>query len=166
MKKFIRNVTKEKKISGRRSAGNPPGQKFEKRTPLPDRCPLYPSEVFDFHADSGARARDLMERIHINMAAKKRSTVRKEVKKTLLEQLKNKGADVALFMDQIEDYMAMWDLKEQLIEDIRKYGIRTPDGKDNTSAKQLPIVNRQMLALLKILRIDTEGVINGDEDEL
>ena len=100
------------------------------------------------------------------MATKKRSTVRKEVKKTLLEQLKNKGADVALFMDQIEDYMAMWDLKEQLIEDIRKYGIRTPDGKDNTSAKQLPIVNRQMLALLKILKIDTEGVINGNEDEL
>lgn len=101
------------------------------------------------------------------MALKKRETVRKEVKKSLIEQLRNKGADIALFTDQIEDYMAMWDLKEQLKDDIRDTGLRTRDGKDNASPKQLPIVNRQMLALLKILGISTDNIIrDGEGDDL
>lgn len=100
------------------------------------------------------------------MAAKKRATVRKNVRKTLLEQLKRRGADIALFEDQVEDYMAMWDLKEALIEDIRETGLRTVDGKDNASPKQLPIVNRQMLALLKTLKIAPDDVLIGGEDDL
>ena len=99
------------------------------------------------------------------MSKKKRSTIRKEVKKSLVDQLKRKGADIALFKDQVDDYMAMWDLKEQLIEDIRETGLRTSDGKDNSSPKQLPIVNRQMLSLLKILQIAPDDVlIEGDDD--
>ena len=43
------------------------------------------------------------------MATKKRSTVRKSVRKSLIEQLKRRGSDIALFEDQIEDYMAQWD---------------------------------------------------------
>jgi hypothetical protein len=100
------------------------------------------------------------------MAAKKRATVRKNVRKTLLEQLKRRGADIALFEDQVEDYMAMWDLKEALIEDIRETGLRTVDGKDNASPKQLPIVNRQMLALLKTLKIAPDDVLIEGEDDL
>lgn len=100
------------------------------------------------------------------MAAKKRSTVRKSVRKSLIEQLKRRGADIALFEDQIEDYMAMWDLKEALIDDIRETGLRTNDGKDNTSAKQLPIVNRQMLAQLKMLKIAPDDVLIEGEDDL
>ena len=100
------------------------------------------------------------------MAAKKRATVRKNVRKSLIEQLKRRGADIALFEDQIEDYMAMWDLKEALIDDIRETGLRTGDGKDNTSAKQLPIVNRQMLAQLKMLKIAPDDVLIEGEDDL
>ena len=64
------------------------------------------------------------------------------------------------------DELKNWEGAAQPRAMIDSIQIRTPDGKDNTSAKQLPIVNRQMLALLKIMKIDTEGVINGDEDEL
>lgn len=100
------------------------------------------------------------------MATKSRKTVRKEVRKSLIEQLKNKGADIALFTDQVEDYMQLWDLKELLISDIRETGLRTSDGKDNTSPKQLPIVNRQMLALLKTLGVTTDGIIGEEDDDL
>ena len=101
------------------------------------------------------------------MGVKKRETVRKEVKKTLEEQLRTKGADIALFRDQIDDYMSLWDLKEMLIRDIRTTGLRLDDGKDNSSPKQLPIVNRQMLAILKTLNITTDMVVlkDGEDDD-
>lgn len=100
------------------------------------------------------------------MAAKKRSTVRKQVRKSLVDQLKRKGADIVLFEDQVDDYMALWDLKELLIEDIKSTGLRTRDGKDNASPKQLPIVNRQMLAVLKTLQIAPDDVLAEDDDDL
>ncbi len=54
----------------------------------------------------------------------KRETVRKRVKTSLEDQLKAKGADIDLFIDQIKDYMTMWDLKEQLKDDIEENGLR------------------------------------------
>lgn len=97
----------------------------------------------------------------------KRETVRKRVKKSLVEQLVAKGADVEIFMDQINDYMAMWDLKECLKDDITKNGLRmlyiTANGgkaeKDNPSVKQLPAVNKQMLMLLKQMDISTDKAV-------
>ena len=71
-----------------------------------------------------------------------------------------------MFEDQIEDYMAQWDLKEALIDDIRETGLRTEDGKDNSSVKMLPIVNRQMLAILKALKITPDDVLIEGEDDL
>ncbi len=100
------------------------------------------------------------------MAKKKRSTIRKEVRKSLVEQLKRKGADIELFTDLVDDYMEMWDLKEMLIADIRYTGLRTSDGKDNASPKQLPIINRQMLSLLKTLQIAPDDVLIEGEDDL
>ena len=100
------------------------------------------------------------------MAVKSRKTRRKEIRKSLIEQLENKGADIALFADQVEDYMQLWELKEMLIEDIRETGLRISDGKDNTSPKQLPIVNRQMLALLKVLGVTTDGIVGEEDDDL
>ena len=100
------------------------------------------------------------------MALKSQKTRRKEIRKSLVEQLKNKGADIALFADQVDDYMQLWDLKEMLIEDIKETGRRTSDGKDNTSPKQLPIVNRQMLSLLKVLGITTDGIVGEEDDDL
>ncbi len=101
------------------------------------------------------------------MGVKKRETVRKEVKKSLMEQLKAKGADVDVFIDQINDYMSMWDLKESLKDDIQENGLRlyytAANGgraeKDNPSVKQLPIVNKQMLMLLKQMEISTDKAV-------
>lgn len=102
----------------------------------------------------------------------KRETIRKKVKKSLQEQLKAKGADIELFNDQINDYMSMWDLKERLKDDIEKNGLRldytTANGgkaeKDNPSVKQMPLVNKQMLMLLKQMDISTEKVVKDGGD--
>lgn len=100
------------------------------------------------------------------MAVKSQKTRRKEIKKSLIEQLRSRGSDIALFADQVDDYMQLWDLKEMLIEDIRETGLRTGDGKDNTSPKQLPIVNRQMLSLLKTLGVTTDNIVGEEDDDL
>lgn len=99
----------------------------------------------------------------------KRDTLRKRVKKSLQDQLAAKGADIELFNDQINDYMSMWDLKETLKDDIQKNGLRlnytTSNGgkaeKDNPSVKQLPMVNKQMLMLLKQMDISTDKAVKA-----
>mgnify|MGYP000152192001 FL=1 len=35
-----------------------------------------------------------------------------DVRESLIEQLKEKGADVACFSDLIEDYMKLWSIKK------------------------------------------------------
>ena len=103
----------------------------------------------------------------------KRQTVRKRVKTSLEDQLKAKGADIDLFIDQIKDYMTMWDLKEQLKDDIEENGLRlmyrTANGgvaeKDNPSVKQIPLINKQMLMLLKQLDISTDNAARDGSDQ-
>lgn len=94
------------------------------------------------------------------------------VRKSLEDQLKAKGADIDLFLDQINDYMTMWDLKEKLKEDIAENGLRlmyrTANGskaeKDNPSVKQIPLINKQMLMLLKQLEISTDNAARSGDD--
>lgn len=94
----------------------------------------------------------------------KPETIRKRVEKSLKQQLVSKGADVEIFKNMIDDYMRLWDLKEMYFEDVKENGLRV-DGKENTSPKQIPIVNRQMLAILKQLDITTENVVGEDGEE-
>ena len=94
----------------------------------------------------------------------KPETIRKRVEKSLKQQLVSKGADVEIFKNLIDDYMGLWDLKEMYFQDIKENGLRV-DGKENTSPKQTPIVNRQMLAILKQLDITTENVVREDGEE-
>lgn len=106
------------------------------------------------------------------MGKKKRENIRKDIEKSLKDQLSAKGADIDLFNDQIQDYMTMWDLKEMLKDDIQENGLRlnytTANGgfaeKDNPSVKQIPLINKQMLMLLKQLDISTDKVVKeGDK---
>ena len=60
--------------------------------------------------------------------------------------------------------MRLWDLKEMYFQDVKENGLRV-DGKENTAPKQIPIVNRQMLAILKQLDITTENVVREDGEE-
>lgn len=106
------------------------------------------------------------------MAAKK-ETKRDKVLNSLLEQLAIKGASVDCFEDLIQDYMSLWDTKNALIADISIRGVMFKDKssvgiemmKNNPSVKELVMVNKQMLMLLKELGLSTENAAGGDPDD-
>lgn len=117
------------------------------------------------------------------MAKKKRETKRKEIRKSLVEQLKNKGADEAMFLDQIEDYMMFWDQKESLKsaaeivsgmierlnqdddwddpEELAKV-ILNANKQMMDGYRQIRDTNRQMLSILKAMDITTDKIIKKD----
>jgi hypothetical protein len=106
------------------------------------------------------------------MAVKKQSK-RDKIYASLMEQLAFKGASVDCFEDLIQDYMSLWDTKNALIADIRKRGVMYKDVssvgvemmKNNPSVKELVMVNKQMLMLLKELDLSTENAAGGDPDD-
>ena len=98
---------------------------------------------------------------------------RAEVKKDLLEQLKTQGKTGKHFEDLINDYCSLWDIKTKLIKDIKTRGVMYEDYssvgvkvmKNNPSTKELVMVNRQMLAILKDLDLNSAEATE-DDDEL
>ena len=100
---------------------------------------------------------------------------RQRIKESLLEQLEMKGADMDHFVDLVEDYMSLWDVKNDLLEDIKKRGVMYKDFssvgiemmKNNPSVRELVGINRQMLSILKDLDINTKTVaLFNDDDEM
>ena len=98
---------------------------------------------------------------------KKQETIRKDVRGSLISQLKSKGADIPLYTDKIEDYMALWDQKEMYIQDIRENGVRLENGTQNSSTRLLQQTIRLMDTMLKTMNLSPDDVApEGDEDEL
>lgn len=96
-----------------------------------------------------------------------------DIRNSLMEQLANKGANVSHFEDLINDYIEFWKTKNALQKDIAKRGVMYEDlssvgvkmQKNNPSVKELVMVNRQMLQILKDLGLNTDNVGCGNEDE-
>ncbi len=99
---------------------------------------------------------------------------RKDILESLEEQLAFKGASLAHYTDLLNDYLTLWDTKNALAKDIRSRGVMFTDSsaaghtmmKNNPSVKELVMVNRQMLTLLKELNLSTDDAVGGDEDAL
>ena len=98
-----------------------------------------------------------------------RATIREE----LVKQITLKRANVDVYLSVIDDYMSMWDVKNELVSDIQVNGIvligvdaktLLPTRKNNPSTKELVAINKQMLSLLKELGLSTANV-GGDEDD-
>jgi len=104
------------------------------------------------------------------MAKSKRSLI----KDSLLLQLATKGARLDHYDDLIDDYMTLWDTKNALAADIKTRGVMfkdvssvgVPMMKNNPSVKELVMVNRQMLSVLKELKLSTDEPGGGEEDDL
>ncbi|MEG1106510.1 MAG: P27 family phage terminase small subunit [Eubacterium sp.] len=98
--------------------------------------------------------------------------MKENVKESLVKQLVEKGADIECFIDLIEDYMGLWEVKNKLKDDIEIRGVMYEDyssvgvkmQKNNPSVKELVGVNRQMLLILKELGINTAGCASGADD--
>ena len=100
----------------------------------------------------------------------------KKIRASLLRQLEENRAKKEFFLDLIDDYMDLWIIKNQLIDDVDERGVVTEykNGanqygyKRNDSVGDLLKVNTQMLKILqqleiKVVKPDIEEV---DEDEL
>lgn len=99
------------------------------------------------------------------MARKKKETIRKDVRKSLEKQLAAKGADIGLYSDKIDDYMALWDLKELYKEDIKEHGLRDPEtGEESDSPRLILSTMRQMDNMLKTLKLSPDDISPEDMD--
>ncbi|WP_018249843.1 P27 family phage terminase small subunit [Orenia marismortui] len=86
---------------------------------------------------------------------------REEIRQDLIDKLERNGVHGEHFLDLIEDYMALWDIKNELIADIREKGvsIKYQNGenqfgyKKNDSVTNLHKTNGQMLKILNDLGI-------------
>ena len=73
-----------------------------------------------------------------------------------MAQLASAGADKDHYLDLVNDYMRLWDIKNKLLADIRKRGVvyqemsstKVMMWKQNQSVKDVVAVERQMLAIL------------------
>ena len=97
-----------------------------------------------------------------------------DILKSLQEQLRMKEADISVFSDLLDDYMALYDIKKKLKSDIKKRGVAyettSASGKatiikQNQSVKDLVAVNKQMLMILDKLGLTTDKTIKEDTDD-
>ena len=98
-----------------------------------------------------------------------------QIKQDLIDQLERRGVYGRHYLDLINDYMALWDIKNDLISDIKERGVTTKyqNGanqwgyKKNDSVSELTKINAQMLKLLSELGlrgVDFEAVDDDDEE--
>jgi len=110
------------------------------------------------------------------VARTKKSELREQIRQDLIDQLERQGIYGRHYLDLVEDYMALWDTKNALIEDIKKRGVMTKyqNGqnqwgyKKNDSVSELVKVNAQMLKILSELGLKATDVsaIDDDGDEM
>lgn len=101
--------------------------------------------------------------------------LRNEIKNDLLAQLSKNGVTGTHFTDLVDDYMSLWDTKNELIKDIKKRGVVTVYNngggqsgvKRNDSVTDLIKVNAQMSKLLQSLNLTTDNSVvkNSDEED-
>ena len=104
----------------------------------------------------------------------KQEKLRKKIKKCLLGKLKTLGIDKEQYIiDLINDYMALWDVKNALIADIKARGVsveyqngQNQKGyKRNDSISELNKTNAQMLKILGELGISANDIMSEAEDD-
>lgn len=97
----------------------------------------------------------------------------RNIKESLLNELEKHGNVQDFFISLVDDYMEMWVISRQLMDDIAQNGVYIiyKHGKDqqgrtkNSSIQELTKVNAQMLKILQQLKIEAK-VIESIEDDV
>ena len=97
----------------------------------------------------------------------------KKIKESLMQQLKEKKADVEHFISLVDDYVWYYEQEKAMQDDIKKRGLSyktiSSQGKeylkDNPSIKNAVMYNKQKLAILKEMQLTTANVIKTDGDD-
>lgn len=101
------------------------------------------------------------------------ATKKTNIKNDLLDQLERNGVYGNHYIDLVNDYMALWDVKNKLIKDIKEKGVsvRYQNGenqfgyKKNDSVRELTNVNNQMLRLLDSLGLKASKFESDDYED-
>lgn len=104
--------------------------------------------------------------------AKKKTDIREMIRKDLIGQLQHAGITGMHYLDLVEDYMSLWNIKNALVADIEERGVSVlyQNGanqhgyKKNDSIGELNKTNGQMLKILNELGIKPVK-LEDDEDE-
>lgn len=96
-----------------------------------------------------------------------------ELREFMLAQLAERGDDTAIFKDIVNDYVALWVVKQNLIKDIAERGVNLPykNGryqsgfKQNESVMNLLKINTRMMKILSDLGLKTVEAESGNEDD-
>lgn len=92
----------------------------------------------------------------------------KQIKDSLISQLKEKEAAVPYAMSLVDDYGFLWIQKNKMQTSIRKHGMTIPAvsslGKDydkeNPAVKMVLLYEKQMLQILEKLNITTDNTVD------
>lgn len=95
------------------------------------------------------------------------------IKEDLVNQLASRDLDqVSFYVSLVDDYVSMWNVKNNLIRDIEERGVsvRYDNGggqhgyKKNDSVGELTRLNRQMLSLLSELGLRAADIEEKEEE--
>lgn len=94
-----------------------------------------------------------------------------DVKKSLIRQLEDRGANVEHFTALIDDYIFYYKQEKKAQADVRKNGLtitaRSASGneydKENPAIKAVALFNKQKLSILRELDLRTDTVPPPDE---
>lgn len=97
---------------------------------------------------------------------------RKAIEQDLLDQLERNGTYGGHYLDLVRVYLALWDIKNELIKDIKERGVavKYQNGpnqwghKKNESISELNKTNAQMLKILRELGLKPRDKA-GDEPD-
>ncbi|MDY0235072.1 MAG: P27 family phage terminase small subunit [Gudongella sp.] len=95
------------------------------------------------------------------------------IKNDLLDQLERNGVYGGHYLNLIDDYMAMYDIKNKLINDIKTRGVSIEYNngggqkgyKRNDSISEFNKTNAQMLKILNELGLKATSFEGDDEDD-
>ncbi|MBQ3431985.1 MAG: hypothetical protein IJG23_04290 [Clostridia bacterium] len=93
------------------------------------------------------------------MAAKKPKNRAKDIKKSLIEQLKNKHADIEAFAIQVDSYVAFYLLEHEAREYLKTHP------HDKEKSRQAIAYNKQQLSILKQLGLSADTVMKLKEED-
>lgn len=83
----------------------------------------------------------------------------KDIKKSLVQQLKSKGADIEAFAIQVDSYGEFYLLEIEARERAKR------DPADKEASRQAVAYNKQQLAILKQLGLSADTVISSAKED-
>lgn len=110
------------------------------------------------------------------MASRPKKATAAAVRASLEQQLKDRGADVAVYQAQLDSYMFYFAMEKKMQADIKHRGMEIeatsaqgkPYVKENPSVKAAALYNKQQLQILKELNLTTLNcrIPDADGDDL